>query len=205
MARTAARRRQAATLDAYHDFGPSVSRNRDGHWVSSGPGTCVLEDREDIDHSLNSAARRPVVRGARRWDAMSALLADGVVTSRQHAASNRWLDDLSRATGGSHASFLNEMVSGNERAGLTDGQRKAMKVCRRIALMFNLTVQSTQQSLLWRVVIDNWSPADWAKKYQIDQSTTPYVWLRKDLDRLDELYNPVARRTVTLISAYSAA
>jgi len=203
----AARRRHAAaaTIDAHSDYGPSVTRNRDGHLVSNGAGLVVLEDREDISHDLNSAARRPVVRGARRWDAMSALEADGVITHRQHEASNRWLDDLSRACGGSHASFLSVFVSGGEKTGLTEGQRKAMKACRRVALAFNLTAESCRSSVLWRVVIDNQTPADWAKSQHVDQSTLPYDWLRRDLDRLDELYNPVAVRHVTLIAAYSAA
>lgn len=188
MARRHARKRETITLDTISDFGPSVSRDRSGVLVSVGPAQVVMEDREDIAFDLNKEGRRPVVRGARRSDALFNLLKDDAITKHQYEAGNRFLDDLSRAQGSTSASFTNVVVSGGTSDGLTESQRQAIRAIERIKLMLGLN----RSGVFWWVILDNRTPASYDTEHRMRHGTG-VKWLKDDLDRLDEYYNPAGR------------
>lgn len=183
------KRRDAMHMDTVADYGPSVRRDRDGKLVSTGPASVIMEDRDDISARLNKEARRPVVRGARRWCTLDALEKDGVLDKRQVAAANRFLDDLSRAQGGSQASFLAIVVSGGAGMGvLSDEQRKAIRRIMRVRLMLGLN----PDTVTWWVVLDNRTPADFDTHFELMHGTGA-KWLKAALTALDEHYNGKAR------------
>lgn len=176
--------KETLTLDHVADYGPSVRRDRDGKLVSSGPGAVIMEDREDISVTLNREARRPVVRGARRWSTIDALLKDGVLDKYQRAAANRFLDDCSRAQGGSQASFLAIVVSGGSSlTGPSDDQQKALRAIMRVRLMLGLN----PDTVFWWVVLENRTPSDFEERFGLKHGTGA-KWLKAALTALDEHY-----------------
>ena len=177
-------------LETVTDYGPSVSYDRDGHLISSGPGAVVLEDREDISVTINSKAQRPVVRGARRWDALRGLLKDEVIDAAMFSAANRFLSDLSRAQGGSQASFLAIVVSGGAgMLGVTESQRRALQRVMAVRQRLRLT----PQTVFWWVVLENRTPREWAEHRKIRVSRS-YDYLRDSLTDLDDYYGTTDSR-----------
>ncbi len=147
-----------------------------------------MEDREDIDHDLNSAARRPIVRGARRRDCLGNLLSGNSITDRQYKAANRFLDDLSRAQGGSAASFTQIVVSGGDKIGITEVQQKALREIERVTHLLN---QRADTVFFW-VVLDNKSPSEY-DTLSGQRHGTAMTWLCESLDSLDAHYYPPSR------------
>lgn len=191
--------KETLTLDHVADYGPSVRRDREGKFVSSGPGVVTMEDREDISATLNREARRPLVRGARRWDALRSLvkvnrdgkIEDDVITAHGYAAAIRFLDDCSRAQGGSQASFLAIVVSGG--SGLTgpsDDQQKALRAIMRVRLMLGLN----PDTVFWQVVLENRTPDDFDTRFGLKHGTGA-KWLKAALTALDEHYNGSSSRS----------
>lgn len=177
-------------MDAVTDYGPSVHRDREGKLISTGAGAVVMEDREDISVRLNRQARRPVVRGARRWSTLGALLNDGVIDGHQHAAACRFLDDCSKAQGSSQASFLAIVVSGGAgRVGLTKAQQAALRAVMRVRLLLGLH----PDTVFWWVVLDNKTPRDFAEHFG-KRPATAYELFKKALIQLDEHYQHMGSR-----------
>lgn len=191
------RRKESLVLDTVTDYGPSVTRDREGRLVSSGPGMVVMGNEEDIDVVLNSKARRPVIRVARRWDALRSLLknvdgilTDDVITVPGYLAAERFLDDLSRAQGSSAASFTQIVVSGGGgRDAYTEGQRRAIQAVMKVRLMLGLN----PDTVTWWVVLENKTPADFDAAFRLRHGTGA-GWLRAALIALDEHYNGVSHR-----------
>lgn len=184
------------------DYGPSVSRGRRGELISAGPGAVVLEDREDPDAPVNRLGNRAVTRGARRWDCLGAMLKDGAITQRQFSAGQRLLDDMSRAVGGSKASFLAVMRAiGHTPDGISERQCRALRQIERVRLAVNL---SPDISILWWVVIDNKTVPQFAEHHHI-RASAPYRWLTNSLDMLDEFYNPSGRTRDAAVTQHASA
>lgn len=179
--------RRGGSLLEGADFGPSVSRKA-GRLLSEGPAEVVFEDREDITYDLNSAARRPIVRGARRRDVLGDLARCNAITDRQHKAANRFLDELSRAQGGSAASFTQIVVSGGTKVGITHVQREALQDIERVTRMLGMACNT----VFWWVVLQNKSPNEYDTLHR-QRHGTSLVWLCQSLDSLDVHYYPPSR------------
>lgn len=112
------------------------------------------------------------------------LLSREAITKRQFDAAERFLDDMSRAAGGSPASFLSAGGGGyGSREGVTDVQSRAIRAVNRVRLMLGLS----PETVTWWVVLDNKAPSEFDRAHRL-RNGTGVVWLRSALDALDGHY-----------------
>jgi hypothetical protein len=115
---------------------------------------------------------------------------DGTLTKRQGDAARHFLDDLSRASGGSSASFMSAMSGGGggSRDGMTELQGRAIRAVWKVRLMLGLS----PDTVFWWVIIQNQSLNSYDARHRLRHGTGA-GWLRTALDALDEHYNPAGR------------
>lgn len=104
------------------DPGPSMRQRRDGTLISRGPGEVTLEDREDLEGRPNARGDLPIIRAARRRDALLELFRGETIDKRQFVAASRYLDDCSIANAGGGTANLSGAGGGS-----SDGMAQVMQ------------------------------------------------------------------------------
>ncbi len=178
------RRDTLPALESLADLGTGFER-RGGRVIvrdelAAGQGV-ALADVPDIDRT----DKRATVRVARTWSVLDDLHANGDLTKRQFDAANRFLDDLSRATGGTSCSWALMLAGRGNYEGLSEMQRRAIRAVQRVRLMLGLN----RDTVFWWVVLDNRTPSDFENEYRLGHHGIGLQWLRLALDAVDEHYN----------------
>lgn len=171
--------------DMLSDFGPGVTKLKDGRMRYSGAAEVILEVREDIDRNPDRQGNRPVVRGARRRTSLGDMLARRVITKRHHDAATRFLDALSWATGGTGSCLGDGIrVAPGSRAALPERQLEAISEVRRVMARLGLNTDT----VLWWVLVGDKTPTEFDKRFRIREGTGA-DWLRASLEQLDDFYH----------------
>lgn len=175
----AKRRANVAIAPAYIDLGPGLVRDGKGRprpW--GGAADVEVVDRIDPDHP-----QRASVKGARRRNAVAALLAAGSITKAHADAADRFLDDLSVATGSSYAGFVGMPGSGVRRDTMPDRQLRAIR--RVYAIRHDLGLNDG--TVFWWVVLDNGGIRAWEDRFR-ERHGDGLVMLKAALTALADWY-----------------
>lgn len=151
-------KRRANVAPSYIDLGPAFTRDGKGR-PRALPGAADVElvERVDPDHP-----QRAPVKAAQRRDVLAAMVRGGSIAKALGDAASRFLDDLSLATGSSHAGFAGMPGSGVRRDTMPDRQLRAIRRVYSIRSDLGLN----DGTVFWWVVLDNQTVRAWEDRFR---------------------------------------
>lgn len=162
------------------DYGPEVAHLQDGRLrVIGGAARILIEDR--VDPTISD--RQQLVRGARRATTLLELKNRGVITKFQADAAERFLDDLSLATGSSSCSDLGTRVSSSTKV---DMFQVALDAMTRVNQAMVIVRKQNNNVFFWTVFLDR-GLREFDQRYR-HRNGTGAGMLRDTLSALDALY-----------------